>query len=182
MVLGLVLNPYFPNNILMLYTQIFKVNLIANLYNVEWKPWPFFEFIKNNILVLFYVLISIFILIKNKKITKVQFFYLSLTLFFFVYTLISRRMQEYLVPFSILAFAFLYNEFSNKLDKNNFKYHENQRFSGHKEMQGISCAKNSKGIFTHKKFSIFACIKIISIIFLIILGVVNFILLSRPIL
>ncbi|MFH0868515.1 MAG: hypothetical protein V1831_04330 [Candidatus Woesearchaeota archaeon] len=56
-ILGLAINPYFPNNIFMLYTQIFKVNLIANLYNVEWKPWPFFEFIKNNILILFYLLI-----------------------------------------------------------------------------------------------------------------------------
>ena len=68
--LGLVINPYFPNNISMLYTQIFKVNLIANLFNVEWKPWTFFEFIKNNILVLFYIIASIIILIRSKKITK----------------------------------------------------------------------------------------------------------------
>jgi hypothetical protein len=117
-ILGLVINPYFPNNISLLYTQIFKVNLVANLFNVEWKPWTFFEFIKNNILVLVYIFISILILIKNRKITKLQTFYFSLTLFFFVYTLISRRMQEYLVPFSILAFVFLFNDFSYKFDRN----------------------------------------------------------------
>jgi len=114
-VLGLIINPYFPNNISMLYTQIFKVNLIANLYNVEWKPWPFFEFIKNNILVLLYLVISFFIVVKNKKIAKIQAFYFSLALFFFFYTIMSRRMQEYLVPFSVLAFAFLFNDyFENK--------------------------------------------------------------------
>ena len=119
-ILGLVINPYFPNNIFMLYTQIFKVNLIANLYNVEWKPWPFFEFIKNNILVLIYLLISAFILVKNKKITKVQSLYFSLALFFFIYTALSRRMQEYLIPFSVLAFAFLFNDFSMQIGKNKF--------------------------------------------------------------
>ena len=104
----------------MLYTQIFKVNLLANLFNVEWKPWAFFEFMKNNILVLLYFLISIFILIKNKKITKIQSLYFSLTIFFLAYTILSRRMQEYLVPFSILAFAFLFNDFSYKFNKDKF--------------------------------------------------------------
>ncbi len=121
-ILGLLINPYFPNNISMLYTQIFKVNLVANLFNVEWKPWPFFEFIKNNILVLFYLLVSIFILIRNKKITKTQTFYFSLTIFFFFYTILSRRMQEYLVPFSILALAFLLNSHLEKLNKNFLNY------------------------------------------------------------
>jgi len=119
-ILGMVISPYFPNNIFMLYTQIFKVNLISNLYNVEWKPWPFFEFIKNNILALVYLLISAFILVKNKKITKVQSLYLLLALFFFAYTILSRRMQEYLIPFSVLAIAFLFNDYSQGLDKNKF--------------------------------------------------------------
>ena len=117
-ILGLVINPYFPNNIYLLYTQIFKVNLIANLYNVEWKPWPFVEFLKNNLLALFYILVSVFVLIKNKKITKTQSLYFSLTLFFFTYTMISRRMQEYLIPFSILTISLLLNNYLIKFDKN----------------------------------------------------------------
>ena len=118
MILGLVINPYFPNNISMLYTQIFRVNLIANLFNVEWKPWTFFEFIKNNILVLFYIIASITILIRSKKITKTQSLYFSLTIFFFIYTILSRRMQEYLVPFSILTLSLLLNFNLIKFDKN----------------------------------------------------------------
>jgi len=117
-ILGLVINPYFPNNIYLLYIQIFKVNLIANLYNVEWKAWPFIGFLKNNILVLFYIAISVFILVKNKKITKLQTFYFSLTLFFFIYTIISRRMQEYLIPFSILTLSLLLNNYIERFDKN----------------------------------------------------------------
>src|SRR3989338_953125 len=76
LVIALLFNPYFPNNISFLYTQIFKVNLIANLFNAEWKPWPLIEFIKNNALILFYIAFSLILLIKNKKITKTQ------TLFF----------------------------------------------------------------------------------------------------
>ena len=145
-ILGLVINPYFPNNISMLYTQIFKVNLIANLFNVEWKPWTFFEFIKNNILVLFYILISAFILIKNKKITKLQSLYFSLTIFFFIYTILSRRMQEFLVPFSILTLSLLLNIHLIKFNKNKLKI-----------------------------------IKIVSILFLIIVGIINFSLLKEDI-
>ena len=120
LIAALVINPYFPNNISLLYTQIFKVNLIANLFNVEWNPWTFFEFIQNNILVLFYILFSLFLIFKNKKITKTRSLFISLTVFFFIYTLLSRRMQEFLVPFSILALAFLFNDYYDKINKNEF--------------------------------------------------------------
>jgi hypothetical protein len=122
-ILGLVINPYFPQNIPMLYTQIFKVNLIANLYNVEWKAWPLFEFIKRNVLVLFYLVIAVVVLVKNKKITKNETFYLLLSLFFFVFTLKSRRMQEYLVPFSLLAVVFPLNSYFRQLESRNFFKH-----------------------------------------------------------
>ena len=120
LVAALVINPYFPNNIFLLYTQIFKVNLIANLFNVEWKPWAFFEFILNNIPVLVYISASSFIILKNKKITKIESLFVLSTLFFFIYTLLSRRMQEFLVPFSILTLAFLFNDYYNHVNKNKF--------------------------------------------------------------
>jgi len=145
-ILALIINPYFPDNISLLYTQISEVNLVANLFNVEWKPWPFFEFMKNNILVLFYIIISAFILIKNKKITKLQSLYFSLTIFFFIYTILSRRMQEFLVPFSILLTAFLLNDYLINFNKNKLKI-----------------------------------IKIVSILFLIIVGIINFSLLREDI-
>src|SRR3989338_8210104 len=73
-VVGMILNPYFPNNIVMAYLQIIKVNLAGNLYNAEWKPWPFAEFIKNNILALAYFAIIAFAIFKTRKINKDKLF------------------------------------------------------------------------------------------------------------
>ncbi len=118
--LGLLINPYFPNNLYLLYIQIFKVNLNANLFNVEWKPWPFLDFIKNNIIVLFILATPILVLIKNKKINRTKLFYLSLSIFFFLYTIKTRRMQEYLVPFAVLSASFYLNEIIEKMKKDEF--------------------------------------------------------------
>ena len=114
---GLIINPYFPDNIFFLYAQIFQVNLLSNLYNVEWKPWPFLEFIKNNIIILFYLIISLFILIRNKKIDKNKAFCLFLALLFLIYTIKTRRMHEYLAPFSILSLAFFFNGYFENTGK-----------------------------------------------------------------
>jgi len=119
-ILALLIHPNFPNNIFLLYTQIFKVNLIGNLFNVEWKPWTFFDFMKNNFLVLVYLTITLFILIKEKTISKTKTFYLSLTIFFFVFTILSRRMQEFLVPFSVLTLSLFSNNYYGIFNKNNF--------------------------------------------------------------
>ncbi len=114
---GLVINPYFPNNLSMLYIQIFKVNLLSNLYNVEWKPWPFVEFIKNNIVALILVISSVPLLVKNKKLRKMQAYFLFLAIFFFAYTVFSRRMQEYFMPFAVLASAFIIHDYFQILEK-----------------------------------------------------------------
>jgi len=122
-ILALLIHPNFPNNISFLYTQIFEVNLIGNLFNVEWKPWGLFEFVKNNFLVLIYLIIILFILIKEKIISKTKTFYLSLTILFFIFTILSRRMQELLVPFSILALSLFLNDYYINFDKNKFLKH-----------------------------------------------------------
>jgi hypothetical protein len=113
-IFGLLINPYFPDNIPFLYAQIFQVNLLSNLFNVEWKPWTFFEFLKYNALVLIYIAVTLFIVIKEKKLTKTKTFYLLLTLIFFVYTILSRRMQEYLVPFSILTVSLFLKQYYDR--------------------------------------------------------------------
>lgn len=122
---GMIFNPYFPNNIVMAYMQIFKVNLIGNLYNAEWKAWTFVESIKNNILVLAYFAVIASVILKTKKIDKNNLFFLTLALFFLAYTALSRRMQEYLVPFSIIALALILNDYipiSKNWLFNKFKY------------------------------------------------------------
>jgi len=111
LIAGLIFNPYFPNNVVMTYLQISKVNLIGNLYNVEWKAWIFIDFVKNNILVLIYFAIIALAIFKAKKISKDKLFFLVLALFFFVYAILARRMQEYLVPFLVIALALILNDY-----------------------------------------------------------------------
>ena len=115
---GIIINPYFPNNLSLLYIQIFKVNLLSNLYNVEWKAWPFWEFIKNNFIILPFFLLSLIATVKNKKLAKMQAYFLALAFFFFIYTIVSRRMQEYFVPFAVLASVFIINDYLQSLEKN----------------------------------------------------------------
>jgi hypothetical protein len=119
---GLALNPNFPQNILFLYTQIFEVNLVSNLYNSEWKPWSILEFLLNNFFILILLLISSFLLVRSRKITKDQALFLTLTLIFLVYTFVAKRMHEFLVPFTIMGASFLINDFlkgKNNLVKKN---------------------------------------------------------------
>lgn len=115
-VLGIILNPYFPGNISLLYTQIFEVNLLSNLFNVEWKPWSIIEFVKFNFSVAIFFVFSLFVLVRNKKINKNQAFFLVSSLLFLVLTITSRRMQEYLIPFSLLMLVFFLKDYMKKVE------------------------------------------------------------------
>lgn len=104
--LGLFINPYFYSNIGMLYTQLFRVNLTGNLFNEEWRPWGFKDFVLNNLVFLGCFFFSVFYLIKSKKVNKKTLFFLVITTIFLVFAIKHRRMQEYLAPFSIMFCAF----------------------------------------------------------------------------
>ena len=78
------------------------------------------EFIKNNIMVLIYFAIIAFILIKEKKISKIKLLYLSMASLFLAYTFLSRRMQEYLIPFSILSLSLFLAPYIERFNKENF--------------------------------------------------------------
>jgi len=115
-ILALLLNPYFPKNIYFLYIQLFKVNLLGNLYNQEWRAWPIKEFFVFNYLLLSLFLLSIYVNIKNKlKINKKTIMFGVITIIFLIFTITSRRMQEFLVPFVILFASFSLNEKIKKL-------------------------------------------------------------------
>ena len=127
---ALIANPYFPGNISFLYDQIVRVNLAANLYNAEWKPWTILEFLKNSFVPIIFIFSSFFIIFKNKKINSVKLFYLLMSLFFLAYTFRTKRMYEYLVPFSVLCAAFFYNDYiENAQSKNKFKYIKNLKYA-----------------------------------------------------
>ena len=117
LIAGLVINPYFPNNIAMYFTQMFKVNLISNLYNAEWKPWGFYGFIANNFIILGCFFTGIFFNLKESKFSRRNLALFFIALVFLIFTIKSRRMQEYFAPFAILFFAFSANNFLAKLNE-----------------------------------------------------------------
>jgi len=121
--LASIINPYFPNNISLLYTQLFKVNLIGNLYNAEWKPWNIKELLKFNYLLFTIFIIALIPNIKKMKLNKKTLFFLALSAIFLIAMLKTRRMHEYFVPFTILFASFSLNDYTAKLkEKRAIKY------------------------------------------------------------
>lgn len=109
--IALILNPYFPNNISLLYTQLFRVNLIGNVYNAEWKQWGIKELFRFNYLLFFILIAALLARVKRMRIDKKQLFFLFLSSIFLIAMLKTRRMHEYFVPFTVLFTAFSLNEY-----------------------------------------------------------------------
>jgi len=112
--LALLINPYFPNNLGMVVTQLFKVNLAANFYNVEWKAWGFLELLRFNYILFVLLIVGFIAVIKKMKMDRKTLFFLALSLIFFVGMLKTRRMQEYFAPFTVLFTAFSLNDYVAK--------------------------------------------------------------------
>ncbi len=121
--IALILNPYFPNNISLLYTQIFKVNLLSNLYNAEWKPWNIKELFTFNYLLFSILIIALLVNIKRMKFSKKSLFFLTISLIFLIAMLKTRRMHEYFAPFTVLFASFSLTDYAAKFkEKKALKY------------------------------------------------------------
>jgi len=121
--LALITNPYFPANLSLLYTQLFKVNLLGNLYNAEWKPWSFIELLRFNWILLILFFLSLLAVIKTMKLDKKSLLFLVLSAIFLIAMLKTRRMQEYFAPFAVLFASFTLNPYIVKLnEKKALKY------------------------------------------------------------
>ena len=126
---GLIINPYFPNNLTLLYLQLFKVNLLGNLFNVEWQPWSFGQLLFHNIVPFICFFAAIFFNAKNKKISKKNLLLFLISLIFLIFTIKSKRMQEYFVPFAVLFLAFSINDFIIKLNEKKADYFKYLKYS-----------------------------------------------------
>lgn len=113
-VTGLILNPYFPQNLSFYWFQLVKIGVV-NYQKVigvggEWYPYGFTNLIPNTVflsLILAVALVAFFITIKKQN--RRSFTLLILTIFFLVLTLKSRRYVEYYVPLGMLFSAFALN-------------------------------------------------------------------------
>ncbi len=107
--IGLIANPYFPQNIFFLWEQLVQIGFInyAGVIEVgaEWYPFSLPDLVAVSSLVLIAGILSIIIIIKNRKVLLADrnvwaLFIISALLF--VATLRSRRYIEYFLPFAWL--------------------------------------------------------------------------------
>lgn len=122
---GLILNPYFPENLLFYWQQMIQIGLInyqdTIQVGMEWYPYDPLELLANNIFIFLLIILALAFLVytvrKNqmvntKKINEEFIKIFSLFIFagiLFLLTLKSQRFVEYFAPFAILAPAFFLN-------------------------------------------------------------------------
>lgn len=117
--IGIITNPYFPQNLFFYYQQIIQIGLVnfKSAVNVgtEWLNYPALNLaINNNILTLIFILSIICFIIFIKKAKTKEIFAFFLMLIFLIFTLKSRRYVEYLIPFSIIFISFATNLYFKK--------------------------------------------------------------------
>ncbi|MBU1149276.1 hypothetical protein KKI23_04260 [Patescibacteria group bacterium] len=122
-ILGIIINPYFPQNLKFYWHQLIQIGVInyRDLIGVggEWYPYGFSELIPNTIFVtLPLVLALVLFLINLKKQKRITITLFILFAFFFLLTLKSRRYVEYYVPFAVLFASVVISRFWLSADFN----------------------------------------------------------------
>ena len=135
---GLIVNPYFPKNLIFYWQQIIQIAVInyKNVIDVggEWLAYGFLDFVTNANISLFIFLFCFFIFVRNvKKIDRQGWFFLLSSLVFLIMAVKSRRNIEYFIPFSILSGSWTINRFFEHITVKDFflkiqKYFLNQKF------------------------------------------------------
>ena len=110
LILGVVINPYFPTNLQFYKLHILEIGLVnyQNIIGVgaEWYPYAPVDLLSSIFLVAILFLIALFtFFILLKKQSGFSWALLLITLFFLVFTFKSRRNIEYLVPFAVFFSA-----------------------------------------------------------------------------
>jgi hypothetical protein len=103
---GMVINPYFPDNITSFIYNIsrtFLENPSGIRLGGEWYPYKTWDFVNNSLPVFLILPLTILFLPLVKKITREEYASLCLNLLFFVMTLKSRRFIEYWPVFAFLS-------------------------------------------------------------------------------
>lgn len=108
---GLVINPYFPQNLIFYYHQLYDIGVV-NFQHVigvggEWYPYAFSDLVANGVFAsILIVLALVGMMLRFRAQSKQSFTLFLLTAFFFVLTLKSRRYVEYYIPIAVLFAAF----------------------------------------------------------------------------
>lgn len=120
-VLGLIINPYFPENLWFYYDQTLRIAIFndTNFLSIG-SEWLGFDSLSTFIL---YMTIPMTILIcgvslaltRYKKMTIKTRFMLIMTILFFIMNVKSRRYVEYFVPSSAILAIFLLHDFCHEI-------------------------------------------------------------------
>ena len=108
MLLGLLINPYFPENISFITSHLMpKIGESATKVGNEWSPYKTETLIENSGFALVAFILGVLALGWHKeRIDKNSLFTLVLTLLFGYMLFKSRRFVEYFPPFALIFFAF----------------------------------------------------------------------------
>lgn len=118
---GLLINPYFPQNLFFYWQQLVQIGIInfQNVVNVggEWRPYGILDLLSNTVFVSIIVLVALVLfVIHRRRQTAESWTLLVLAAFFFLITLKSRRYVELYVPFAVLFAAFTFRDALPHLD------------------------------------------------------------------
>ncbi|TSC56488.1 MAG: hypothetical protein G01um101418_305 [Parcubacteria group bacterium Gr01-1014_18] len=117
MSLGLVINPFFPDNLYFYWIQTVEIALFnyseAIGVGAEWYPYTFSTLFNGNIFYFFLLFVFVPLLAMGiKKMSKESLFFFLVSALFFILTLKSRRYIEYAVPFGVLFGAFVFRDWN----------------------------------------------------------------------
>ncbi len=117
---GIIVNPYFPANIPVLYAQYFKGSLVRSGLepNLEWLPLSSWNLFLTAWVVIgiFFVVLLISLINRKKYSSYAVFFFIQTSIFFISYLKVSRGIDQFL-PFALLFSAFAFTETEIKIPK-----------------------------------------------------------------
>ncbi len=124
-ILGVVINPYFPHNLFFYWSQLVQIGII-NYHSVigvgnEWYPYPFMDLISSTIFLTVIVIIALVlfsVFLRSQRRRSWMFFIMAA--FFFLLTLKSKRYVEYYVPFGMLFGATALDTSLGRIDFRHF--------------------------------------------------------------
>jgi hypothetical protein len=117
---GIVINPYFPTNLIVLKAQYFSGSLSReNLENnLEWVPPNGWEIVTSNWPILLSIFLVVFmVFVKGKKLKPMSLFLFALTGFFgFFFLKVSRGIDQFL-PIAVFFCAFAWSDLDLKIPR-----------------------------------------------------------------
>lgn len=112
---GLVINPYFPNNLPFLFNQLIRIGIVNYREKIgvggEWYPYLPMDLLTNTIILSVPLLIALIVFLwTTRRQSRRSWTLLLFTAFLFLLTMKSRRYVEYYVPIGMFFTVSAFND------------------------------------------------------------------------